>query len=89
MDYTYYTLWYYITVTTGYVLVASMAFIVGWAFKHRKTVREVQEIDGFALYKVAMKKKRDSAKTKAKREKRERQRILANSCKYPFRVFKG
>lgn len=79
MDYNYYTLWYYLTVVFGYILVAGMAFTAGWIFRIRKTERVIKEIDGFALYKVAvMIKEKNNARIK---KEKWRQR--------PFTVFKG
>lgn len=82
MNYTYYTLWYHLTAIFGYMLVAGIAFCAGWKIKEGRMKRKPKEIDGFALYKVAMRKNENSVKIKAKREKQERQRVL-------FRVFKG
>lgn len=82
MDYNYYTLWYHSTAIFGYMLVAGMAFIAGWVIRDTKAKRKVKEIDGFALYKVAMRRKEESAKIKVKQEKEARRRKL-------FRVFKG
>ena len=77
MDHTY-----YLVVIFGYVLVAVISFCAGWIWKTVRTKRVVKEIDGFALYKVAMQKAKDSAKIKARQEREARRRQL-------FRVFKG
>jgi len=83
MHLNYYTLWYHLIVIYGYLLVAGMAFTAGWVLRIRRAKRKVKEIDGFALYKVAMEKKRNNAKIRIRQEKQqERQRKL-------FQIFKG
>jgi len=77
-----YTLGYHIIATLGYLLVAAMAFTTGWILRDRKTKRSVKEIDGFALYKLAI----------MKREKAEMQKhadIKEQRRQQTFRVFKG
>jgi len=82
MDYNYYTLWYHITAISGYMLVAGMAFTAGWIIKSSRAKRKIKEIDGFALYEVAMRRNKDKAKIRAKQDKEERR-------KQTFRIFKG
>ena len=82
MNLNYYTLWYHIVATLSYTFVAITAFCAGGIIKEMRMKRKPKEIDGFALYKVAMKEKKDSAKIENRQRKQER-------WLKTFRVFKG